>query len=145
MQTIVVGVDGSEAAGVALEFAVEEATIRGAELRVISVWELPTFPKPDFEPGALPQEYLGLEAQAEKIVAEAVKRVRELNPNLPCKGEAREGRPQTVLVEEAMGADLLVVGRHGKGRLASLLMGSVSRHVADHAPCPVIIVPPLEK
>lgn len=145
MQTILVGVDGSEAAGMALEFAVEEATMRGAELRVISVWELPTFPKPDFEPGALPREYLGLEAQAGAIVAEAVKRAKELNPNLPVRGEALEGRPHLVLVEEAEGADLIVVGRRGEGGLAALLLGSVSRHVADHAPCPVVIVPPLDK
>lgn len=145
MQTILVGVDGSEAAGMALEFAVEEATIRGAELRVISVWELPTFPKPEFEAGVLPREYLGLEAQAEAIVAEAVKRAKELNPDLPCKGETLEGRPALVLVEEAEGADLVVVGRRGEGGLAALLLGSVSRHVADHAPCPVVVVPPLDK
>lgn len=145
MQTILVGIDGSEAAGMALEFAVEEATIRGAELRVISVWELPTFPKPEFEAGALPREFLGLEAQAQAIVAEAVKRVKELNRDLPCKGEALEGRPQLVLVDEARGADLVVVGRRGQGGLATLLLGSVSRHVADHAPCPVVVVPPLEK
>ena len=45
-----------------------------------------------------------------------------------------------VLVDEADGADLLVVGSRGHGGFAGLLLGSVSQQCAHHAPCPVVII-----
>jgi len=143
MSTILVGVDGSEASGVALEFAVEEAQFRGASLRVVSVWEEPALSQQ--EALTSPRLFDALREGAESIVKEAVERVKELAPDLPCEGAVLNGWPQAVLVEEARGVDLLVVGRRGQGALASLLLGSVSRHVADHAPCPVVVVPPLRR
>ena len=51
------------------------------------------------------------------------------------------GRPSTVLRDEAraMGADLILVGSRGHGPIASMLLGSVSAEVVDHAPCPVLV------
>ncbi len=143
MDTILVGVDGSDASGVALEFAVEEAALRAASLRVVSVWETPTLAQQEalMSPGV----YDALSSAAQGIVDAAVERARELAPDLLCEGAAVQGWPQDVLVEEAQGAVLVVVGRRGQGALASLFLGSVSRHVADHAPCPVVVVPPLDR
>ena len=52
-----------------------------------------------------------------------------------------EGRPASVIVEEAreFRADLIIVGSRGLGRLRSMLLGSVSAEVVDHAPCPVLV------
>lgn len=52
------------------------------------------------------------------------------------------GRPASVIVERAreLRADLVVVGSRGRGPFASLLLGSVSAEVVDHAPCPVLVV-----
>jgi nucleotide-binding universal stress UspA family protein len=141
MQTIVVGVDGSEAAGVALEFAVEEAVLRGASLRVVSAWDVPVLVQP--EVGVAPEVFEGLREKASIVVTEAVARAKELEPALPCEGVVLSGGPGDALVEEARGAVLMVVGRRGHGGLASIFLGSVSRYVADHAPCPVVVVPPL--
>ncbi len=51
------------------------------------------------------------------------------------------GRPASAIVEEAddLRADLVVVGSRGLGRLRSMLLGSVSAEVVDHAPCPVLV------
>jgi len=53
-----------------------------------------------------------------------------------------EGHPAEVLPHTAIGADLLVVGSRGHGTFAGILLGSVSQHCAQHAPCPVVVVPP---
>jgi nucleotide-binding universal stress UspA family protein len=52
------------------------------------------------------------------------------------------GRPASVIVERAreLRADLVVVGSRGRGPFASLLLGSVSAEVVDHAPCPVLVI-----
>lgn len=52
------------------------------------------------------------------------------------------GRPASAIVEEAGSwkADLLVLGNRGHGPIASMVLGSVSAEVVDHAPCPVLIV-----
>ena len=51
-----------------------------------------------------------------------------------------QGDASEALLEAATGADLLVVGNRGRGALKEALLGSTSGRVADHAPCPVVIV-----
>ena len=48
---------------------------------------------------------------------------------------------QTRLDDRAAGAELLVVGSRGHGAFAGMLLGSISQHCTQHAPCPVIVVP----
>ncbi|MCI0584083.1 MAG: universal stress protein [Chloroflexi bacterium] len=52
------------------------------------------------------------------------------------------GRPASAIVEEALAwkADLVVLGNRGHGPIASMVLGSVSAEVVDHAPCPVLVV-----
>jgi nucleotide-binding universal stress UspA family protein len=52
-----------------------------------------------------------------------------------------EGHPGNALVDATAEADLVVIGRRGRGGLAEFLLGSISHQVADHAKCPVVIVP----
>lgn len=51
-----------------------------------------------------------------------------------------EGHPAQVLIEATRDADLLVVGSHGHGAFAGMLLGSVSQHRVQHAHCPVVVV-----
>ena len=48
--------------------------------------------------------------------------------------------PARALLDTAAGADILVVGARGLGGMREVLLGSVTREVVDHAPCPVVIV-----
>jgi nucleotide-binding universal stress UspA family protein len=113
MGVIVVGVDHSEGAKAALRFALGEAKLRQASLRVVHAWQL-GYVSASFDPGSYP--VLGGEL-----------------------GDLR-GAAETVLVDESREADLLVVGSRGLGGFSGLLLGSVSQQCAHHAACPVVIV-----
>ncbi len=141
---IVVGVDGSEAAAAALRFAVEEAKLRDATLVAVLAW---TFVPPAAlsDPGVIPvaattlMDDLGAERTgAERMLDEALTAAPP--GDVPVERVVSEGSPGDVLVGAAAGADLVVVGSRGRGGIRSALLGSVSSHVAHHAPCPVVIV-----
>jgi nucleotide-binding universal stress UspA family protein len=141
-ETIVVGVDGSEGSLQALRWAAEEAQARKARLHVVLAWEAPvkvvgsawTIPNEDelAEHGRRALERLDgiLDAQAEELAGLEVER------------SAVHGAAAPALLEAACGAAELVVGTRGHGGFVGLLLGSVSRQCAHHAPCPVVIVPP---
>lgn len=146
--TIVVGVDGSPASDAALRWAAEEAALREARLVAVSAW---TFvpPAPIAEPGMIPMpagDYAGMgEAEQEAAGAELEEALRRAFPSgSPVEIERKlvDGEPAHVLEAEARAADIVVVGSRGRGRIAAALLGSVSKHVVDHAPCPVVVVKP---
>ncbi|MHB8870425.1 MAG: universal stress protein [Thermoleophilia bacterium] len=138
MQTIVVGVDGSAHGEAALGFAAQEAALREARLLIVYVWQLPSIITPEvvYPTGVFQR----VRDEAEDVLQRAVARAAELQPQVACEGKAIEGQPAAVLLEEAQGADMIVVGSRGHGEIASLLLGSVSQQIVHHAPCPVVVV-----
>ncbi len=138
MKTILVGVDGSPHGEAALDFAAEEASLRGAGLLVICAWEIPMVIDPM---AAYPGEWFErMQQDADGLVKAAVARVKKSHPGMLCEGKAIEGHPAVVLLEEAKNADMIVLGSHGRGEFASLLLGSVAQQVIHHAACPVVVV-----
>jgi len=131
---IVVGVDGSECATRALDFALHEAVLRGALLHIVGVYEIPP------SAGWVCVSLEPFEASAAASVTDALTRVHELEPSVVTKGEHVHGFAGDVLVEASRGASLLILGSRGHGELTNLLIGSVSEHCAHHAACPVTIV-----
>ena len=139
MPTIVVGVDGSDPAGAALRFAIEEAQLRNARLRLICAWALPVASWGEFPP---PEEtYDRYRREAEEVVARAAEIVEKEAPKVECERLALEGLPATVLLENASDAAMLVVGSRGRGAVTGLLLGSVSQEVVQNAVSPVVVVP----
>ena len=143
---IVVGVDGSEPSHEALRWAAAEAALRGARIVAAHAW---TFvpPTPIGEPGMIPMpatDYVGqLDAERNAAQAELDAALEEVFPDgAPDDLESKllEGDAEDALVREAADAELLVVGSRGRSGLKSVLLGSVSRHVVSHAPCPVVVV-----
>lgn len=142
MNTIVVGVDGSAPAQRALELAAEEAVLRGARLRIVSVWEVPPAAYGGgFGPALDQQAFEAFRTHAERVVQDALDHITRLHPDCQAEGATAEGQPAELLLEEARKADLIVVGNRGRGGFASLMLGSVSQQVVHHAPCPVLVVP----
>jgi nucleotide-binding universal stress UspA family protein len=142
MGVIVVGVDHSEGAKAALRFALEEARLRQATLRVVHAWQFGYIGAPGFE-GSLPAVGGELEEFREGAMAALDETLREVGAEkdgVPIERRVDQGTAAAVLVEESRGADLLVVGSRGHGGFAQLLLGSVSQQCAQHAFCPVVIV-----
>jgi nucleotide-binding universal stress UspA family protein len=140
---IVVGVDGSDGARRALEWAVEEARLRKAGLLVVHAWHVPPLvagAAPFDGPMALDADTLErVEKTAEEIVERELATVD--TAGIEVRRLVVAGSPADALIEAAADADLLVVGTRGHGGFTGLLLGSVGQQVAHHAPCPVVIVP----
>jgi nucleotide-binding universal stress UspA family protein len=140
---VVAGYDGSPGSEAALRVAAHEAQLRRARLVVVAAWHVPNH---YYGSMAAPSVALGLGEDLRKELAHrlenAVERLRQKAGELEIESRLREGPPAGVLTEEAAGAQLRVVGSRGLGGFRELLLGSVSHQCAQHAPCPVLIVPP---
>jgi nucleotide-binding universal stress UspA family protein len=142
MGAIVVGVDHSAGAKAALRFALEEARLRQATLRVVHAWQSGYIGATGLE-GLLPAaggELEDFRQGAAAALDETLKEVAADADSVTIERRVDQGAPAAVLVEESRGAELLVVGSRGHGGFAQLLLGSVSQQCAQHAFCPVVIV-----
>jgi nucleotide-binding universal stress UspA family protein len=143
---IVVGVDGSDASREALRWGVEEARLRAGPLVAVHAWSFIP-PQPIGDPGmlAMPAGDLAGQLSAESEAArlaldEAVEDALGAEPEIEIERKLVEGDAGEALVAESAGAALVVVGSHGRSGIRAALLGSVSRHVVDHAACPVVVV-----
>jgi len=140
-ETIVVGVDGSEGGEAALEFAAAEAVFRGARLKILSAWQVPNLAYgADFGPPLDPATWDAFRLRAHQVAADALAAMKKLHPSLEGEALAVQGQPADVLLEHGEDGTLIVVGRRGLGGFSSLLVGSVSHQVVQHAKCPVVVV-----
>ena len=80
---------------------------------------------------------------AEEILVAALADAGVADDTRPVTTAPVEGHPAEVLMQKAEGAELLVVGSRGHGRIFGALLGSVSQYVAAHAACPVVVIKPL--
>ncbi|MFF8729258.1 universal stress protein [Streptomyces sp. NPDC015171] len=133
---VVVGVDGSPSSYTALRWAVRYAALVGGVVDAVAVWEL--------------QGLYGWSAPAVDTDVDEDETRRRMRKELDdvlgadAAGSVRthvvHGNPADVLLRAAENAEVLVVGRRGRGGFARALLGSVSQNVAHHASCPVVIV-----
>ncbi|CAM5566059.1 universal stress protein [Streptomyces aurantiogriseus] len=136
-EPLVVGVDGSEPSLRAVDWAADEAVLRGVPLRVVyaCLWERyegAALARDIGKPSALPL--------AQDVVGAAAQRARARHPELKVTADVVFEEPEYALVREGRNASALVVGTRGRSGIAELLLGSVSLAVAAHADCPVIVL-----
>ncbi|MFD9191160.1 universal stress protein [Streptomyces phaeochromogenes] len=140
---IVVGQQGGpDDSAAALEFAFETAAARGAGVRVVRAWSLPTVFT--FSPASLKlaDEAGGLEQYENKALAEALRPWEERFPQVRVTQHVEMGSAGEVLLTAAAPAQLLVVGRRAHRSAVGARVGSVAHAAMHHAPCPVAVVPP---
>ncbi|MFF4537177.1 universal stress protein [Streptomyces aureus] len=133
---LVVGADGSEPSLRAVDWAADEAALRGVPLRVVyaSLWER-------YEGTALAGEHRpSEEVRADDIVGVAARRARKRHPDLAVSTAVLAEEPEYALVREGREASALVLGTRGRSGFVEMLLGSVSLAVAAYADCPVIVL-----
>lgn len=138
-----VAIDGSEPAGLAVDLVAGVAWPKGSEILVVEAVETGAAlfggPWPALAMVQTEQIEADIRAVAHRNVDAA--RERLIQPGVSVETEVLTGRPATKIVERArsMPADLIVVGSRGHGTIESMLLGSVSAEVVDHAPSPVLV------
>ena len=142
---IIVGVDGSQCSKTALRWAMDQARQTGADVEAVAAWQDPALYGAGFgyawHPSALDGESATIDTQ--KSLDQAVSEVSgQMEHPVKVLTRVAEGHPADVLTTLAADAQMLVVGTRGHGSFARLLLGSVSQHCVQHAPCPVVVVPP---
>lgn len=137
-QRIVVGVDGSPASKVAVDWAAREAAMRNAALTLVHVmpairsWpEVPMTSKVDRLYENQAREWL---REASKVAEEALGATDRIDTRL------LDGAALPSLVELSKDAELIVVGCRGLGSIARRLLGSISRGLVQRAQCPVAVI-----
>lgn len=136
---VVVGVDGSAGADVALAFGFEEAALRGWRLRAVyGCWE----------PGAAPDGDLSLFGDEDRlrraagaVLERAVAPWRVKYPQVQAMTSLVLQSPREALFQAAEDATLMVVGARGTGVVEPLTLGATSDALLKHAPCTVAVVP----
>jgi nucleotide-binding universal stress UspA family protein len=139
---VVVGVDGSAESLAALSHAMEQAARRGTGVRVVSAFLPPQYWPNAYglsAPPTIEKVKADLRMIASRMVELAVA-AQEALVSVPVELHEVSGSPAKVLIEQARGADVLVVGHRGRGGFASALLGSVGLHCVLHAQCPVTVV-----
>ncbi len=136
--TIVVGVDGSPLSLAAVDFAMHEAQLTGMRVLALHTWLQPIATGQDsLVPLAIDLD--ALQAENEAILSESLAGVRAQHPDVDLRERTVQGLAAQVLVEASTTAALLVVGSHGRGPVAGLLLGSVSQAVLHQSHCPVAV------
>jgi len=132
---IVVGLNSSPGASLALRWAVDEAVLRSAPLRIVHCWLRGS------------REFAGGEELAHALELQALERATSWimdalgTVDVPGYVDIVEGPAAAVLVERSRDAALLVVGTQAHIGVQRLLGGSVSHHCLSHAACPVVAIP----
>ncbi|SHN75929.1 universal stress protein [Cryptosporangium aurantiacum] len=134
---VTVGIDGSESALAAVDWAVEYARPRGTSLRIVTGLEVPV---PAYTPYPLPDVHEAVEADARRSLHTALTRAQQVAPELDVSASVVAQRPVPALLEASRHSALLVVGCRGLNDVANVLLGSVSAAVATHAACSVAVV-----
>lgn len=133
---LIVPTDFGEPAQAALDFAIDLAKTYDAKLTVLHVYGVPTVFYPDAV--AWPLEELGRAAQAS--LDKAVAQVRERHKNTQGQVEVGDPRESILKFAKESGADMLVIGTHGRRGLAHLVLGSVAEWLVRMSPLPVLTV-----
>ncbi len=143
LERLLLATDFSESSKEAFDYAVHLARNLKTKLTLLHVFESPFFYPPEISLNAYPEVYQWVQDFRE----EEMRRIEALadqvrKAGIPVEFIFKEGIPFVEISKTAkeIGADLLILGTHGRKGLSHIVMGSVAERVVREAPCPVFIV-----
>jgi nucleotide-binding universal stress UspA family protein len=136
MDSIIVGVDGSDSAKEALAWAIDEARHHDASVTAVLVAEPPYLYGSELPYTVTDDTIEQARAELDDIIAEVAGDLGTVTLG----ARVETGDPRRVLRELSQQADHLVVGTRGHSEVIGLLLGSVSQYLATHSACPVTLV-----
>lgn len=134
---VVVGIDGSPVSELATQIAFDEASWRGVGLTAVHAWSDPEV----LEGGGF--EWSAIQTEAEEILAERLAGWQQRYPDVVVQRIVVRDKPARELIHQAQSAQLVVLGSHGRGGIARMLLGSVSNAVVHSVHTPVIVARPV--
>ena len=141
MKTIVAAVDFSDSTQGVVDAARAQASAFGATLHLVHVLE----PEPAYTAyGFTPDEFPAMHVFQQEARKRATKRLEEVTAEIPgATSKLIEGSPLHGVLDyvKESGADLVILGSHGHGMVASLLLGSVAEGMVRKAVVPTMVVP----
>jgi nucleotide-binding universal stress UspA family protein len=142
METLVVGVDGSEQSTAALGWAIRMAQGMGSEVVAVFAIDIPvwfadsyvTIPQPQFDPEWRREMQQAFEERWCKPLKDAGVKFRTM---------MEDGRPASLIndIADRVNADVIILGRRGRGGVAELVLGSVSHELVLHSNRAVLLIP----
>jgi nucleotide-binding universal stress UspA family protein len=137
---IVVGVAPRSGLG-ALQVGVVEAAVRNCPLTAVYVWDLQFSPTYGGRIDPDDEELTEATKWADSLLAHTVAGVAKDHPGVELHARSVKGVIEDGLLQECENAELLIVERHRDAHIASIGLGALTRHLIDHAPCPVMVTP----
>ena len=128
---VIVGIDGSQAAIHAAEWAADEAVCRGVPLLMLGIIKATHPSAEDYHRDVV---YAETSLEAARITVEA------MGTPVKVETEILRGQPGAILVSESDDAEMVCVGSVGIGRYSRALLGSTATDVAEKAHCPVAVI-----
>ncbi len=136
---VVVGADGSPTSTRAVDFAFDFASRHNAELVAVHAWsDLPLDALAAVREWEVDWDEVTEAARA--VLSEALAGHAERYPDVRIRQVVAMSKPVQAILDEAEGADLVVVGSHGRGAVRRMLLGSVSQAILHYAKCPVAVL-----
>lgn len=142
---IVVGVDGSEHSAAALSWTIGLAKAVGADVIAVFANSYPDFNFSSYFPAPQPNPDPHWMAEMTRLLEDDwCAPLRQAG--ITHRAVIEDGRASEVILDVAdrVDADIVVVGRHGRGGLGELLLGSVSHEVSQHCKRPVLLISQLQ-
>lgn len=138
-QTVTVGVDVADRSEDVLRVALDASRRRGARLRVLHAWSLPTAYTDVIMPRTQAAEW---ETRATREIRDVLSRLGDEAADLNIGIEVWNARPSDALIEAGRTSELLVIGRHDSLVPFGSHLGPVARAVLQEATCPVLLADP---
>jgi nucleotide-binding universal stress UspA family protein len=146
VKKILVPTDFSEPSAEALQTAIDFAKVFGASIELVHVFVEPAYVlPPPVEMATFPFDMTEILTRLEISLEAQRDSIRQAGVAVEMNTLSGRAAPEIVAHAKKVGADLIVMGTHGRSGIQHALLGSVAERVVHHSPCPVLVVPTRQK